>query len=1205
MKQRTLSFLLALVMVLGLLPAGAAAADTPVLGFKDTDVENGVLVTDSDFEAELAIQYNFSTRLSFFYGTQTSHQLIADISDVSVADPSLLDVELRKTSDSGEQVYQLTGKALGTTTLTVTAASGTYTMPVEITYPYMGVYTQPVRDLEYLVEDDFAYTDTNKTFYFLTSDSAFQMTECFVSNSDFENNFQITIAPDGSYATVDIVDFTNLDGECPHFRCRGTNSNPDGYTGFGSGYVTFVDGAEAIGYVDIWYDNNQMVYDDTFYKQLDLDAGNSTRIAFGYGNSANYDLLTNVINVTSEDESIATVELRDEDGDIKVWRIQSESLGSTYLNVETADTTYRMPITVEMPRLGSYSQPVRQPEHLITNTFTYSSNNKTFYFILDYKDCTIYDAWVEDSDFSGNFSITATPGSNCVKVEITDTTNLNNAWLNFRCQLADATGNPNDFGTYGTGLRFVNGDPAPGYRRIEWQGDEIYPCDDFESGLTAGIGGSLGLVFYYGTPDNYTALDVTSVSVANPSIASAEYWRDTGDGLATYEVSFNHPGSTELILQTASEEYRISLNVRLYGGYFFTQPAFDTQYIVSSFDVTETDDTFYFVSEPGHTIDSITPHQDFTDVFDISYSADRTYATIKVVKPAKLPTWRMHFSVALRTDSNSFTNGYGFQVNNAVPAPGIKYARWNNGVLETWSDFMSSFSDGFGSNPAVVFYYGSAKNHTALTDIASVTAADPSLVTVEFWDNTVNGEPCYNVTFLKPGTTELIVQTTDGTQYKLPLSINLYDLWAFSKPSFDPDFAIKSFSCTDTQDTFYIVSRSGNTLTSLEIEQDFAGAFTVTKQSDTVYAVQVTDPAKLPGGNYRIDFCADFTDSDGRIGREHVYMPVLNEIPTAGIRYAWYENDVIDARTDFQTNIVQRVGFMPFVPCYGSLSNNSPIENIVSIDSENPALFHVYQQGTAASGGTVWAIDVPDSYASGTANMVVTTSDGTVYKIPVTILTPLASGFESMSSTDPIFDFTFTDDQRTVYVKPLDPTMSLVGIGVDNYYSDAFSVELAPDCSSGTITLKDPSKFSFGKIRVFAEVQTAMGRENAEFYLTLTNAVTPPQLTGSTATPTQYPTWTNENGGSVSHPDEAQQLSIRVPVENQTAEQTTVQGMLAIYNEAGRMLDMRCGTLTLSPNGSDVVELSVDLTGLNGVHHAKLFLLDGAYTPISTVFDLP
>lgn len=1189
-------------MVLGLIPAVSATA-SPSLGIRETDWDGSSFEVYSDFESTLKVQYNFTSRVSFYYGTESNNQLLSGITDVTVADPSVLEVDSPEITPNGEHIYYFNGKKIGSTTLSVKTTSGTYTMPVEVHYPHMGIYTQPVRDLKYFVEDEFPFSASNNIFYFFTSDANFQISKCYVNDSDFEDNFKIT--PNGSYATVEIVDFTDLDGAHPHFRCEGTTTTPNGFSGFGSGYVTFVDGAEAIGYVDTWYDNDQLTYNDYFYKQLDLDMGNSTRIAFGYGNSANYNLLTNVVDVTSEDEDIATVELRDEDGKVKIWRIQSESLGSTFLNVETSSGTYRMPINVEMPRLGMYSQPNRKAEYLISREFLYSNSNSSFYLIFEDRDRTISDAWVENSDFVSNFAFT-TVNPNCIRVDIVDPDGINGEWINFRCQLADSSGNPSGFGTYGTGIEFINNNPSIGFSSIRWQGDEIVSQNRFQSDFSFGPGGNVGMVFYYGTANNHSLLNnITSVTTADPSIATAAYWRDTVDGLPTYEVNFHNVGSTELIVRTAdNQEYRAPLTVRIYGGYFFTKPQFDTQYVSTSFDITETNNTFYFVTEPGTIVNKLIPHKDFSDVFEISYAKDNSYATIKVVKPEKLPGWGMSMDAELSNSyGNTWTNGYALQVNNAIPTLGIKFASWDNNVVEPWSDFRSNFSDGFGSSPCVVFYYGTAANHTALTNITSITVADPALASVSYWTDTTDGAPCYEVTFHRPGTTEITVKTGDGNQYTIPLSINLYDVWAFGQDSFHPDYAIRAFELTDKQDIFYIVTRPGQTLTALDIESEFAGAFTVTQPSPTTYAIQVTDPSKLPESYYRIEFHA-FGDNGQDTFDEFIYLPIHNELPSAGIRWAWWENDELDGRSDFITSISQRLGTQPFVPCYGTFSNNSPILNISSIESEDPSLFTLYTQGTTVSGGTVCVVEATDPFRTGTANMVINTTDGKTYKVPVTILVPLAYAYDSLSSTTPEFDFTFTDSWDTLYIKPTDPSMTIQGIRLDSAY-DAFSVFCAPDGSSASITQVDPTKH-LSPIKVFVEVELIgpMGRETAPLYPTLSNGVTPPVMPAAPVAPTAYPTWSHSGDGAPNDLSEGDQLHVSVPVENKTSADLTVNAMLAIYNDSGKMLALRSGTITIPANGSDDVSLDIDLTGIHNADHAKLFMTDSDFLPVSTVFTL-
>lgn len=1210
MKQRIFSLFLTLAVVLGMVPA-VAAADTPTLGFKDTYLENGVLMEDSDFMSAPEREFPFTHRVSFYYGTESSHAVLTDITDVSVGDPSVLTITERSTSDAGEQIFRIIPHKLGSTTITVTGSFGSYTMPITFTLPDLGAYTQPIADEQYLISDPFAYSADNDTFYFVLNDSTLSFTEMFLDDPDYDysGNFDLTLAADGSYVTVKIVDTTNLDGASPRFYCRVSNSIGS-ISGRGTNYVEFVDGTESIGYVDIWYDNDQLTYDDQFYKQLDLDMGSSTRIAFAYGNASDYDLLTDVINVTSEDEDIATVELRDEDGSTKIWRVNSTGLGSTILTVETDSSTYRMPINVEMPTLGCYTQPDRQSQYLITDGFEFTAANNTFYLILDHDDLTIADAWVEDSGFDSNFLITTTSGSKIATVEIIDTTDLDDSWLNFRVQLGDANGSTNDLGTWGTGLRLLDGTPITGIKYTWTDNGVLVEDGDFESLLTLQYSFSNRVSFYHGTSrSNQIITGITDITAADPDILSVALAATTDAGEQLYRLTGKALGNTTLTFTADSGTYTMPVEVIYPYMGIYTEPVRDLDYFVENeFAYTAANNIFYFfTNDPDIQLtECYVRNSDFTDNFDITIASDGSYAKVEIIDftglAGECPNFRCSGIDPNTGRSRSFGSGYVTFV-SGDPAPGIKFARWENNTLDTWSDFMTTFSDGFGSNPAVVFYYGTTASHTALTDIASVTVADPDMAEVNYWADTVNGEPCYDVNFLKPGSTEIIVELEDGTTYRIPLSMNLYNVWAFSTDSFDADYAIKSFALTVTQDTFYFVARSGFRLTKLEIEQEFAGAFTVTQPSDCVYAVQVTAPSQLPDWNdYYIQFYMEGADSNGTF-RENVYLPVRNEIPAAGIRFAWYENDIMDARGDFLTDIALRIGSSPFVPCYGTQSSNEPMENIVSITSEDPSLFTVCQQGTAASGGTVWAVEVSNSYASGTANMVITTADGTVYKIPVTVVPPMAAVYDSASDDSGSYSFTFTDTQLEFYVKPVDPTHTICGIGVE--WPDGISVELAPDNSFAIVRLDDPAKFSFGRLLVKTHIETLAGTEYSSFWVDTDNTISPSAALTSSIIPTQHPTWTDQSGAGVSSPEQAQELTVSVPVTNtDLSADIEISAMLAIYNEAGRMLALRTATLTLAPDSSEVVSISVDLDGLNDPHHAKLFMVDGSYTPISTVFEL-
>ncbi|MBQ5813756.1 MAG: hypothetical protein IIW34_06350, partial [Clostridia bacterium] len=616
----------------------------------------------------------------------------------------------------------------------------------------------------------------------------------------------------------------------------------------------------------------------------------------------------------------------------------------------------------------------------------------------------------------------------------------------------------------------------------------------------------------------------------------------------------------------------------------------------------------YIVPENGTLINSVSVENSYADAFDVTVANDNSYAAVKIINGSHLPSsrYRIGFEIEISENGTTDTDELYLAIVNNKPSAGFRYARWENNVIKPWSDFMSSISDGIASNPAVIFYYGTPDNYAPITGIQSVRVADPGIAKAEFWNTTADSLPAYSLTWVKPGSTELIVTADSGT-YTIPLKINLTSPWFFTTPAFDGRNAIKSFVYDGSVDTFYVVAEPGVQLDLIDIEQPFNEAFSISFAPDRSYAeVKIVDDRKLPANSDRnIRFHTEYSGSDS--GDFDMWFPVISVMPHAGFRFAWYENGIIDARGDFQLSMTQRLGSMPFVPYYGTLLNNAPIQNVVSIESENPALFTLYGMSTLPSGGTVCHIDISDPYAEGTANVIVTTADGTEYKFPVTVLRPLTAAYENVGSTNGVYEFTFTDSQREVYIKPVDSSMTLDGIEIPSSFENILSVELSADCTYAVIRLEDPTAFSSDMVHVATQVLTGRYTEYSFFFLDLKNEVTPPQLTGTPVAPVQYPAWKDQNDNGVYNSgdiSDASELTASVPLTNQSAETITVQAMLAVYDADDMMLGLRSGTLELTPGGSDVVSVTIDLSGLQGADHAKLFLVDGDFDPVSTVFEL-
>ena len=1162
---------------------------------------NDVLTVDSGVFSYYDETIRSNPTLVFYYGTSENYSPITGITDVRAADPSIVSLEYEGDTAEGLPAYRVQSLKPGSTDIIIETASATYIMPFTATLWGSWFFTSPAYDPANAITS-FEYNDTQDTFY-IVPDNQKLLTDVSVE-SRFEDAFDVTLASDNSYAEVKIVDGSLLPGSDRSIGFE-IETNYNGNIENDDLYIKVINNKPLAGFKYAQWDNGSVTTWSEFKSNLSEDLRSSPSIVFYYGTADNYSPITGIQSVAAADPSVVEISFwNNTDDGLPAYDVNFLKPGSTEIIITADSGTYSLPVSAEVRGTWFFSTPSYSDAAAISR-FEYTDTQDTFYIVPE-SGVLLTDVSVEN-EFASNFDVTISGDQTYAEVRIVSGSSYFDGDRRVEFEIETYENGK----AYNDSLYFliINNKPSLGVKYARWDNGSVTVWSDFRQGMNESLRSSPAVVFYYGTINNHSVLtDIQSITAADPSVVEITFWNNTDDGLSAYDVNFLKTGSTDIIVTTSSGTYTLPVTIDLPNVWFFSSPSYRSSDAIKNFEYDGTEDTFYIVPEKGTLITSASPDSEYADAFSVEIASDQSYAEIKIANSTALPNSSRNIGFEIETIENGSTDNemLWIEIANTMPVAGLRFARWNNDVVEPWSDFMSYVSDGIASSPAAIFYYGNADSYVPITGITSVSVADPDIAEVELWAETADGLPAYFLNWLKPGTTDLIVTTATDT-YTIPLNINLTSPWIFSAPVFDANAAITSFTYDGSCDTFYVAAESGVHLDVVAVEEAFADAFVITISPDGSYAeVKIVDDRKLPANSDRdIRFHTEYSGSDS--GDFDMWIPVISAMPHAGFRFAWYENGVLDARGDFQLSMTQRLGSTPFVPFYGTLLNNAPIQNVVSIESENPALFTLYGMGTLPSGGTVCHIDISDPYAEGTANVVVTTADGTVYKFPVTVLRPLTAAYDSVSSTNGVYEFTFTDTQREVYIKPVDSSMTLDGIEIPSSFENILSVELSADCTYAVIRLEDPTAFSSDMVHVSTQLLTDRHTEYSFFFLDLKNEVTPPQLADAPVAPSQYPAWKDQNDNGVYNSgdiNDAHELTASVPLTNQSDETITVQAMLAVYDANDMMLGLRSGTLELAPGGSDVVSVTIDLSGLQGADHAKLFLVDGDFDPVSTVFEL-
>ena len=617
-------------------------------------------------------------------------------------------------------------------------------------------------------------------------------------------------------------------------------------------------------YVQDW--GNGYEAGGAFYSDWHISPGYSLRKAFYYGPSGSETPLQ-ITRIESTAPDVVSAELVGTlaDGTATVWNVSGNGFGSAELQLYTAGgQMYSLSVIVTLPSEGFSTEEVLTEETYIRpDTFSHTGIGSEFYYVVNWEghlgftDATVTINGVEtdavvcevmDSGKAVKFTITGTLPDRCqLSVILFSGTAWEERLLNL---------------IY-TGNRVMYG-YANGYGN-EWMETER----KFPRPLVQSPGSFAPLVFYWGTEEESVGIsDITAISTSDPNIVTAQQVGVTQTSLPVYMISCHSVGNASLTISAGDTVYELPVQVELpYSGFYTGPEATEEAYLSDGqFVYTTENDSVYYIfryAVPELTEADITAtvlnHETGEEISvlgeylscSISNETSSTVIQFKITQPLPAAETYVSFSFDMgasgqRRETLRMVDGSGRLL--------WLECSWDGGHLT--ADLENSWvTDGinwtirpYRTWQAGVFCFGTQENKHILTDITEVTA-DSGVVTVaKSADTTMEGYTAWEIYPVDVGTTTLTVETGDGKQYAIPVTVNLPQRGFCTEPEMSVETFIRSgtFTCSGESDTFYYVTTNpGDVFSNVEIYTRYSIEGEIIEEPVTFASAEILDGGKV------------------------------------------------------------------------------------------------------------------------------------------------------------------------------------------------------------------------------------------------------------------------------------------------------------------------------------------------------------------------
>ena len=642
MKKRAISIVLTIIMLLTMLPAGALAEGDleakPVLKMHLVGGNGGELDSLNG-----PVYGCWNAQFYLHYSDNTTKLLKPDL-------PDFLTIE--SMSEDGSYCLKATG--IGTGSISYTDDNGTYTMPVTISLPDLGLYTSQPFNASSLVEDITIDADHNVFYIALRPDlvkKGLKMTAVSaefgpeVTGTNLTKIGTVALSNDGSYAAVTVTDLT-AEGH-HHFEATVQRPENSGETWGRSIWIN--NDMPRLYYCDLIQEEDSWTVNYGVQSDWWCFPGSGRPVCFYFGSRS--DVEAGKCAPLSKDDLIfpAYMKVSDMTDDQRTVPANALNVDTTRFANEgestdiiyTLDgTEYKISAEPELPGIGSYTASAASKSAYIYegNPLVVTETNRTFYVCASdparYQ-LTGITQWY-DQTLAELFTVTSAEDGSYLKITVNDGVIVPNGWFGAEISYRYSWDGSNWSNRItGAAVFLKNGQPALMYRHLEWNNEtqawyepEEYPL---ETRLTLSAGVSHPVQFYYGTDETNTKVALSDLSFTADTLQV--YMQD---GVTQVKgIGFEESGT----ITYTKDDVTASMNVNVTQpdfGFYSSTAASKAAYLGDEVIVSSLNDAFYIVAGQNCTIPRIEAirydetGENMTDSFTVTIDENGGYARIQM-----------------------------------------------------------------------------------------------------------------------------------------------------------------------------------------------------------------------------------------------------------------------------------------------------------------------------------------------------------------------------------------------------------------------------------------------------------------------------------------------------------------------------------------------------------------------------------------------
>ena len=676
------------------------------------------------------------------------------------------------TQRDGNEYINLHADGFGNGVISYTNTNGkTFSIPVESGLPEFGFYSSESASEETYISS-FKVTDLANTFYFVAYGGG------TITDIELIDDFaEIATAKEISNTCWEITINGSPCDRWYNIQCSGVNPWKAPFSGRYYG-IDISNGMPGLKFRGMsWDKKNERYYEDKSQPlenewNTPVDSGNPVKFYFFDG--------SNEIPISLSELAFSDVVSGTQENDNEYIDLHAEDFGAGSISYTHKGTTFSLPVTVGLPEFGFYSSETASEETYLSS-FKVTDTANTFYFVA-YNGGTITS--VEPSDGFEDIATVEKISDTCWEIVVTGTPT--DRWCNIRYSGVKPWGNP--FSDRYYGLEISNGMPGLKFRQMSWDKKKERFYEDksqpLESEWITSLDSSCPVKFYFFDGDNEIPVSLEDISFSGAVSGTQE------DGNEYIDIFAKEFGSGTISYDYKEKIHSLAVTVGLPEFGFYSSESASEETYISSFKVTDTTKTFYFVAYGGGTITDITLRNGFDQVASAEKVSDSCWK-ITVTGTPDGRWYNMQYSGRDQWNNKFHNRNYAIQISDGTTGLKYRYMQQSNGQWIENQDMVSwkSLDILCDSNSFIRIYYGTDTDYVEVTEI-EVTSGD-SVVLGEMPDS--NGKPFWNIRYVKFGNSVLTYKVGDKT-YTQEVTVSLPEEWFFSDRIRDEEHYLPSIN---------------------------------------------------------------------------------------------------------------------------------------------------------------------------------------------------------------------------------------------------------------------------------------------------------------------------------------------------------------------------------------------------------------------------